>query len=161
MSSRSAGTNMPTIQLRTYSGPESTELMRRRERLVPRGVFTRRLSSPRAPKAPCSKMWTATAFSISRAASACSTSAPRAARRRRVARTDSTPSSHLLQRRALRKIYRLGGEAEFTHCLASSRRRRILVNSGAEAIENAVKIARAYTSVPRSSASKTRFTAGR
>ena len=41
----------------------------------------------------------------------------------------------------------------------SFRKKTLLVNTGAEATENAVKIARAYTRRPASSLSKTRFTA--
>ena len=46
------------------------------------------------------------------------------------------------------KIHRAGGKIEFARARQISRRKQFLLNSGAEAIENAVKIARAYTRRP-------------
>jgi len=78
----------------------------------------------------------------------CLTSAivsPRALRHPRATREALAP---LFCRHSLRKLRRRGGKTQRARPLAISRRKTILVNSGAEAIENSIKIARAYTKRP-------------
>ena len=126
-------------------GPKSLELFERRNKVVARGISRRcRCSSP-TPTARC--CWTPTATS-------CSTSA------RGIAVTSVGHADANVVRRASEQL------AKFTHtcfmvtpyesyvavCEALAEltpgdfeKRSALFNSGAEAVENAVKIARAYT----------------
>jgi len=141
---------MKTIQIRTeIPGPNSRALMARREAAIPRGPPRTLLpSSPRAPKAPLSMTSTAIATSISPAELAASTSATASARV--ISAMQAQLEKHLHLCFAVTPYEGYVAVAEKLNALAPGNfpKKTILVNSGAEAIENAVKIARAYTKRP-------------
>ena len=104
-------------------------------------------SSPRRAAARCSRTSTATRSSTSRAASAASTSATRTRRRRSGAGADGALLPHGLHDRPLRGLHRARRAADRATPI-SGPTKAAFFNAGAEAVENAVKFARAYTGRP-------------
>jgi len=140
---------MPTIQLRTsVPGPKSQELMRRRERAVPRGIYhATPVFAARAQGAVVEDV-DGNRFIDFAGGIGCSNAGHRA---------DKVVSAIRAQvDRFLHTCFSVAPYADYItlaeklNALAPGNfpKKTILINSGAEAIENAIKIARAYTHRP-------------
>jgi len=146
---------MPTIQIKTsIPGPKSRALAARARKPCPEAFPTVRPSTSRRPKAHGSKTSTATATSTSPEASDASTSviAVEPSSARCASQLDRFMHT-CVQVTPYEGYVRL---AERMNEVTPGKfpKKTLFVNSGAEAVENAVKIARAYTKRPASSLSK-------
>jgi len=140
---------MPTIQLRTeIPGPRSRALMARREAAVPRGPYNSAPIFMASAEGATLEDVDDIAISTSPEGSAVSTSAT--ARRAVVSALREQLEKHLhlcFAVHSVRKLHRARGKL---NALTPGKgpKKTIIVNTGAEAVENAIKIARAYTKRP-------------
>ncbi len=154
---------MPTIQLRTsVPGPKSQELMKRREAAVPRGIaHGTPIFAARAEGAVLEDV-DGNRFLDFAGGIGCLNAGHRAPSVVAAIREQVDAFLHTCFSVAPYEKYIAVAEKLNAITPGKFAKKTILVNSGAEAIENAIKIARFYTTATgESSASKMRFMAAR